>query len=92
MSRSVWKGPYIDFKLLKKVLKVKKEGSHKPIQTWSRSCTIVPQFVGVTIAVHNGKQHIPVAIKESMVGRKLGEYSPTKKFAQHAADKKGKKG
>ena len=89
MSRSLKKGPYIDPKLAAKVAKLKAMGSHEPIKTWSRRSTVLPDFVGLTIAVHNGKQHIPVYVTENMVGHKLGEFSPTRTFHGHTpADKK----
>jgi len=83
MSRSLKKGPFIDERLLDKVLKAKQSNARTPIRTWSRACTISPEMVGVTIAVHNGKEHIPVFIIEDMVGHKLGEFSPTRKFRSH---------
>lgn len=83
MSRSLKKGPFIDERLLDKVVKAKQAGGRAPIKTWSRSCTISPEMVGITIAVHNGKEHIPVFIIEDMVGHKLGEFSPTRKFRSH---------
>lgn len=83
MSRSLKKGPYIDYRLLNKVVKAKDSNSRVPIKTWSRSATITPDMVGVTIAVHNGKEHVPVFIIEDMVGHKLGEFSPTRKFKGH---------
>lgn len=83
MSRSLKKGPYIDERLLKKVLAAKAQGDRKPIKTWSRGCVISPEMVGITIAVHNGKEHIPVFIVEDMVGHKLGEFSLTRKFVRH---------
>ncbi len=83
MSRSLKKGPYIDERLLNKVVKAKDSNSRNPIKTWSRACTISPEMVGVTIAVHNGKEHVPVFIIEDMVGHKLGEFSPTRKFRSH---------
>jgi len=82
MSRSLKKGPYVDEKLLKKVMNLPK-GSKTVIKTWSRDCTITPEMVGVTFAVHNGKDHIPVFVLENMVGHKLGEFSPTRKFVKH---------
>lgn len=82
MARSLKKGPYIDQKLLKKISKVKKE-EKVIIKTWSRDCTIVPEMVGFTFGVHNGKEHIPVRITEEMVGHKLGEFAPTTKFSRH---------
>ena len=83
MSRSVKKGPYVDKKLLKKVEKLKREGEQKPIKTWARSSTVVPEFVGLTFAIHNGKRFIPVFITENMVGHKLGEFSLTRIFRKH---------
>lgn len=89
MARSLKKGPYVDPKLLKKVRKLKEEGrTDKVIKTWSRRSTIVPEFVGLTIAVHNGRKFIPVYITEEMVGFKLGEFAPTRTFHGHAGDKK----
>ena len=82
MSRSAKKGPYVDQKLLKKVLKLK-HGDKTVIKTWARACTITPEMVGFTIAVHNGRDHIPVRVVENMVGHKLGEFSPTRKFVRH---------
>lgn len=90
MPRSVKKGPYIYFKLLKKVLEVVKSQSKKPIKTWSRSSTVIPDMIGLTIAVHNGRLHVPVFITENMVGHKLGEFAPTRTFKGHSADKKAK--
>ena len=83
MSRSLKKGPYIDERVMKKVLAAKASGDRKPIKTWSRACTISPEMVGITLAVHNGKEHIPVFVVEDMVGHKLGEFSPTRKFVRH---------
>jgi small subunit ribosomal protein S19 len=83
MSRSLKKGPYIDPKLLKKIEALNKSNQKKLIKTWSRSCSIHPDFVGHTIAVHNGKTHVPVFITEEMVGHKLGEFAPTRKFVKH---------
>lgn len=82
MSRSTKKGPYVDAKLLKKVMKLK-AGDKTVIKTWARSSSISPEMVGFTIGVHNGRDHIPVRIVENMVGHKLGEFSPTRKFARH---------
>ncbi len=90
MTRSVWKGPFVDSHLLKKVEEAV-EGSHKIIKTWSRRSTILPQFVGYTFGVYNGKQHVPVAVTEQMVGHKLGEFSPTRTYHGHGADKKAKR-
>lgn len=93
MPRSLWKGPFVDGYLLKKVDKVKASGRNEVIKTWSRRSTVIPQFVGVTFGVHNGNKFIPVLVTEEMVGHKLGEFSPTRTFNGHAADKKtaGKK-
>jgi small subunit ribosomal protein S19 len=92
VARSIWKGPFVDGYLLKKVQDVAKSGSRTAIKTWSRRSTILPQFVGLNFAVHNGKKFIPVFITEEMVGQKLGEYSPTRSYYGHTADKKVKKG
>lgn len=83
MSRSLKKGPFVDEKLLIKVQKAQNTGDKKPIRTWSRSSTVIPEMVGLTFAVHNGKEHLPVFIVEEMVGHKLGEFSPTRKFRRH---------
>jgi small subunit ribosomal protein S19 len=83
MSRSLKKGPFVDEKLLMKVQKAQNAGDKKPIRTWARACTIIPEMVGMTFAVHNGKEHIPVFVVEEMVGHKLGEFSPTRKFRSH---------
>lgn len=83
MSRSLKKGPYIDERLVKKISAAKQSNSRLPIKTWSRQAVITPEMVGVTIAVHNGKEHIPVFIIEDMVGYKLGEFSATRKFRKH---------
>jgi small subunit ribosomal protein S19 len=91
MARSVNKGPFVDAHLIKKIEAVRATNDKRPIKTWSRRSTILPDFVGLTIAVHNGKQHIPVYISENMVGHKLGEFSLTRTFKGHAADKKAKK-
>ena len=89
MSRSVWKGPFVDPSLLKKVEKQKIESTKKPIKTWSRNSTIIPDFVGIRLLIHNGKKFIPITISEDMVGHKLGEFSPTRNFSGHTpADKK----
>lgn len=84
MSRSAKKGPNIDLRLLNKVILSKQSNSRSPVKTWSRSSVISPEMVGVTIAVHNGKEHVPVFIIEDMVGHKLGEFSPTRKFRRHS--------
>ncbi|OGR05484.1 MAG: 30S ribosomal protein S19 [Deltaproteobacteria bacterium RIFOXYD12_FULL_53_23] len=91
MGRSVKKGPFVDDHLLTKVMKAKDEGSRKVIQTWSRRSDVIPDMVGLTFAVHNGKKFIPVFVTENMVGHKLGEFSPTRTFHGHAADRKKKK-
>jgi small subunit ribosomal protein S19 len=88
MARSVKKGPFVDLHLLKKVEAVRATSDKRPVKTWSRRSTVLPEFVGLTIAVHNGKQHIPVYVSENMVGHKLGEFSLTRTFKGHAADKK----
>ena len=90
LSRSVWKGPFVDGDLLKKAEKSRESGRNDVIKTWSRRSTIIPQFVGLTFGVHNGKKFIPVMITENMVGLKLGEFSPTRTYYGHA-DKKAKK-
>ena len=87
MGRSLKKGPFVDEKLLKKVYKVKQGGVRAPIITWSRASMVIPDFVGLTIAVHNGKKHIPVFITESMVGHRLGEFAATRVFRQHGGIK-----
>ncbi|MBX4180744.1 30S ribosomal protein S19 [Sodalis sp. CWE] len=91
MPRSLKKGPFIDLHLLKKVEKALKNNDKKPIKTWSRRSTIFPKMVGLTIAVHNGRQHIPIFIGDEMVGHKLGEFAPTRIYRGHTADKKVKK-
>jgi small subunit ribosomal protein S19 len=92
MPRSVHKGPFVDDHLLTKVNQARETGSRKVIQTWSRRSTIIPDMVGLTFAVHNGKKFIPVFVTENMVGHKLGEFSPTRTFHGHAGDRKVKKG
>jgi len=91
VPRSLKKGPFIDLHLLKKIEAAQESSSRKPIKTWSRRSTVFPEMVGLTIAVHNGKQHVPVMITEEMVGHKLGEFAATRTFRGHAADKKAKK-
>jgi small subunit ribosomal protein S19 len=91
MARSVKKGPFVDLHLLKKVEAVRATNDKRPVKTWSRRSTVLPEFVGLTIAVHNGKQHVPVYVSENMVGHKLGEFSLTRTFKGHAADKKAAK-
>ncbi|MBI2286921.1 MAG: 30S ribosomal protein S19 [Gallionella sp.] len=88
MARSIKKGPFVDAHLLKKIETVRATNDKRPVKTWSRRSTVLPEFVGLTIAVHNGKQHIPVYVSENMVGHKLGEFSLTRTFKGHAADKK----
>ncbi len=90
MPRSLKKGPYIDPKLLKKVETAQGTRSNRVIKTWSRRSTIIPEMVGITLAVHNGKKFIPVFISENMVGHKLGEFSPTRLFYGHAGDRRSK--
>ncbi len=88
MARSVKKGPFVDLHLMKKVEAARATNDKRPVKTWSRRSTVLPEFVGLTIAVHNGKAHVPVYISENMVGHKLGEFSLTRTFKGHAADKK----
>jgi small subunit ribosomal protein S19 len=88
MARSVKKGPFADHHLVAKVEKARATNDKRPIKTWSRRSTVLPDFVGLTIAVHNGKQHIPVYVTENMVGHKLGEFALTRTFKGHSADKK----
>ena len=88
MSRSQKKGPYVDEKLFRKVQRMDAEGSKEPIKTWARSCTVVPEFVGHTFLVHDGRRHIKVLITEDLVGHKLGEFAPTRTFRGHAGSKK----
>jgi small subunit ribosomal protein S19 len=88
MSRSLKKGPFADLHLLKKVEVAAAGNSKKPIKTWSRRSMILPEMVGLTIAVHNGRQHVPVVVNENMVGHKLGEFAPTRTFRGHSGDKK----
>ncbi|MDO4974811.1 MAG: 30S ribosomal protein S19 [Alphaproteobacteria bacterium] len=91
MPRSVWKGPFFDRYLLKKAETVKASGRSDVIKTWSRRSTILPQFVGLTFGVHNGKKFIPVSVSENMVGHKFGEFAPTRTYYGHGADKKAKR-
>ncbi|UCD33102.1 MAG: 30S ribosomal protein S19 [Desulfobacterales bacterium] len=90
MPRSLKKGPFVDNKLMNKVLKTQETRSTRIIKTWSRRSTIIPEMVGITLAVHNGRKFIPVFISEDMVGHKLGEFSPTRTYHGHAADKKSR--
>ena len=92
MARSVWKGPFVDGYLLKKAEKVRASGRKDIIRTWSRRSVILPQFVGLTFGVHNGRKHIPVLVTENMVGHKFGEFAPTRTYYGHAADKKARRG
>ena len=87
MPRSLKKGPYIDERLLEKVLKAKERGDRQPVKTWSRRSTISPEFIGMTIAVYDGRRHIPVFVVENMVGHKLGEFSPSRIFRKHGGGK-----
>lgn len=91
MARSVIKGPFVDPSLRKKVVKAREAGSNKVIKTWSRRSTVVPDMIGLTFAVHNGNQFIPVYVTEQMIGHKLGEFAPTRTFRGHAADRKAKR-
>ena len=88
MARSVWKGPFVDLHLLKKAETAQDQGARAPIKTWSRRSTILPQFVGLTFGVYNGKKFIPVQVTENMVGHKFGEFSPTRVFHGHSAGDK----
>ena len=88
MTRSIWKGPFVDSTLLKKAQAVSSSGKKEVIKTWSRRSTILPQFVGLTFGVHNGRKFIPVSITENMVGHKLGEFSPTRTFKGHSTQDK----
>ena len=92
MARSVWKGPFVDGYLLKKAEKVRESGRNDVIKTWSRRSTILPQFVGLNFAIHNGKKFIPVFVSEEMIGHKFGEFAPTRTYYGHQADKKAKRG
>lgn len=91
MPRSLKKGPFVDHHLMQKVEEAAAANSRRPIKTWSRRSMILPDMIGLTIAVHNGRQHVPVLINENMVGQKLGEYAPTRTYRGHAADKKSKR-
>ena len=88
MARSIKKGPFVDIHLMTKIEKAKETNDKRPIKTWSRRSTIIPDFIGMTVAVHNGKQHIPVFVTENMVGHKFGEFSLTRTFKAHAGHKK----
>lgn len=91
MPRSVWKGPFVDGYLLKKAEEVRSSGRNTVVKTWSRRSMILPQFVGLTFGIYNGQKFIPVLITEDMIGQKLGEFSPTRSYFGHAADKKAKR-
>ena len=91
MPRSLYKGPFVDLHLLRKVEKAVENNERRPIKTWSRRSMVLPEMVGLTISVYNGRQHVPVVINEDMVGHKLGEFSPTRTYRGHAADKKTKR-
>ncbi|MBV1703340.1 MAG: 30S ribosomal protein S19 [Hyphomicrobiales bacterium] len=91
MARSIWKGPFVDGYLLAKADASRTSGRSDVIKTWSRRSTILPQFVGLTFGVHNGRKHVPVTVTEEMIGHRLGEFSPTRTFHGHSADKKAKK-
>ena len=90
MPRSIKKGPFVDTHLAKKVEAAQEANSKKPIKTWSRRSMILPEMIGLTIAVYNGRQHVPVSINENMIGHKLGEFSPTRTYKGHVADKKAR--
>jgi len=92
MARSVWKGPFVEKSLLKKVEEARNAGKNTVIKTWSRRSTILPNFIGLTFGVHNGKKFIPVVVNDQMIGHKLGEFAPTRTYHGHGADKKAKKG
>ena len=92
MTRSVWKGPFVDGYLLKKAETSRASGRHEMIKIWSRRSTILPQFVGLVFGVYNGQKHIPVTVSEEMVGHKFGEFAPTRTFYGHSSDRKAKRG
>ena len=91
MARSVWKGPFVDGNLLRKVEKARESGRNDIIRIWSRRSTILPQFVGITFGVYNGRKHVPVLVSEDMVGHKFGEFAPSRTFYGHIADKKARR-
>jgi small subunit ribosomal protein S19 len=91
MARSIKKGPFCDHHLVKKAETARATNDKRPVKTWSRRSTVLPDFVGLTIAIHNGRQHVPVLINENMVGHKLGEFALTRTFKGHSADKKAKR-
>lgn len=90
MPRSIYKGPFVDLHLLQKVENAVRSNNKKPIKTWSRRSTIIPDMIGLTLAVHNGRMHVPVFVTDNMVGHKLGEFAPTRTFKQHSGDRKTK--
>jgi len=90
VPRSIKKGPFVDHHLLKKISEAVASGTKKPIKTWSRRSMVLPDMIGITIAIHNGKQHVPVLVTDNMVGHKLGEFAPTRTYRGHQADKKSK--
>jgi small subunit ribosomal protein S19 len=90
VPRSIKKGPFVDLHLVKKIQEAQESRSKKPIKTWSRRSMIIPDMIGLTIAVHNGRQHVPVLVSENMIGHKLGEFAPTRTYRGHVADKKAK--
>lgn len=91
MPRSIKKGPFVDLHLMRKVLRAQEEKSRRPIKTWSRRSMITPEFVGLTLAIHNGRSHVPVFVSEDMVGHKLGEFAQTRTYRGHAADRKARR-
>ena len=91
MARSIWKGPFVEESLIKKVEKLKGQTNVPPIKTWSRKSTIIPDFVGVSFLIYNGKKFIPITVSEDMVGHKFGEFSPTRTYYGHMADKSAKR-
>ena len=91
MPRSLKKGPFIDLHLVKKVDEAQEKNDRRPIKTWSRRSMVSPDMVGLTIAIHNGRQHVPVLVNEEMVGHNLGEFAPTRTYRGHVADKKAKR-
>lgn len=91
MPRSIKKGPFVDLHLIKKVEDAQANNNRRPIKTWSRRSMVLPEMVGLTLAIHNGKAHVPVLISENMVGHKLGEFAPTRTYRGHVADKKSKR-
>jgi len=90
MARSLRKGPFVDEHLIQKVLKAQESNDRKPIKTWSRRSVVVPEMIGLTIAVHNGRAHVPISINENMIGHKLGEFAATRTFKVHSGDRKSK--